>query len=120
MNDENGGSVSWFGENSSGMTWFGNTSPEMAVASVLSGTPVRIVPPVAARPRRRSASTGDFLSVRAAAREFGIGERTLRHAIRAGDLKAYRPGARTQRVERAAVAEWLRQHAVRPRRGARR
>lgn len=56
----------------------------------------------------------NYLSLRQAARELGIAERTLRSAVRAGDLPVYQFGKRTQRVDRAQLQQWVQQKRVRP------
>ena len=54
----------------------------------------------------------DLLSVRQAARELHIAERTLRQAVRTGELAAYKLGERTFRVERRGLEEWVRSRRV--------
>ena len=49
----------------------------------------------------------ELVSVRGAARELGIAERTLHEAVREGELPAFRFGRRTVRIERAALREWV-------------
>ena len=49
-----------------------------------------------------------LLSLRAAARELGVAERTIRQAVEVGDLPAFRLGERTMRVERPALLHWVR------------
>jgi excisionase family DNA binding protein len=54
----------------------------------------------------------DLLSLRQAARESRVGERTLRRAVRTGELPAYQLGARTLRVDRAELQQWVRAKRV--------
>jgi excisionase family DNA binding protein len=54
----------------------------------------------------------DLLSLRQAARELRIAERTLRRAVRAGELPAFQLGERTLRVERAELQQWVRAKRV--------
>lgn len=56
----------------------------------------------------------DLLSLRQAARELRIAERTLRRAVRAGQLPAFQLGERTLRVDRAEIQEWVRAKRIRP------
>lgn len=50
----------------------------------------------------------DLLSLRQAARELRVAERTLRRAVRAGELPAFQLGTRTIRLDRADVQQWVR------------
>lgn len=50
----------------------------------------------------------DLLSLRQAAREYRIGERTIRRAVRAGELPAFQLGERTLRIDRAELQQWVR------------
>jgi len=52
------------------------------------------------------------LSVARAAREYGFDSGTLMEAIREGRLRASRPTARTIRVFRRDIEEWMADHAV--------
>ena len=54
----------------------------------------------------------DLLSLRQAARELHIAERTLRQAVRTGELEAFKLGERTLRVERRGLEKWFRSHRV--------
>jgi hypothetical protein len=54
------------------------------------------------------------LSVARAAREYGFDAGTLMEAIREGKLRASRPTARTIRVFRKHIEEWMAEHAVTP------
>ena len=54
----------------------------------------------------------DLLSVRQAARELHIAERTLRQAVRTGELEAFKLGERTYRVDRRGLEEWVRSRRV--------
>jgi excisionase family DNA binding protein len=56
----------------------------------------------------------DLLSLRQAARELHIAERTLRCAVRAGELPVYLFGTRTQRVDRAELQQWVQAKRNRP------
>lgn len=56
----------------------------------------------------------ELVSLRKAARELRVAERTLRHAVRSGELPAFRLGERTVRVDRADLQEWVRTRRVRP------
>ena len=49
----------------------------------------------------------ELVTVREAAKELGIAERTLHQAVRQGELPAFRLGRRTVRIERAALREWV-------------
>lgn len=49
-----------------------------------------------------------LLSLRAAARELGVAERTIRQAVELGELPAFRLGERTMRVERPTLWNWVR------------
>ena len=49
----------------------------------------------------------DLLSISQAARELHCAPRILRRAVRNGELKAYRFGERTLRVERRKLYEWV-------------
>jgi hypothetical protein len=54
------------------------------------------------------------LSVARAAREYGFDAGTLMEAIRDGKLRASRPTARTIRVFRRDIEQWMVDHAVTP------
>jgi hypothetical protein len=54
------------------------------------------------------------LSVARAAREYGFDAGTLMEAIREGRLRASRPTARTIRVFRRDIEQWMADHAVTP------
>ena len=54
----------------------------------------------------------DLLSLRQAARELHVAERTLRDAVHVGELVAYKLGERTLRVERRALEWWVRSRAL--------
>ena len=54
------------------------------------------------------------LSVARAARTYGFDAGTLMQAIRDGSLRASRPTARTIRVFRRDIEEWMADHAVTP------
>ena len=56
----------------------------------------------------------DFVSIRQASRELRISERTLRRAVRSGELPVYRPGQRTQLVDRADLHQWIKDKRVPP------
>ncbi len=58
----------------------------------------------------------ELVSLRGAARELGVAERTLRRAVEEGELPAFRLGSRTIRVERGALREWVRRKRMRKRR----
>jgi hypothetical protein len=58
------------------------------------------------------------LSVARAAREYGFDSGTLMEAIREGKLRASRPTARTIRVFRKHIEEWMAEHAVTPGHGS--
>ena len=49
----------------------------------------------------------DLLSLRQAAKELHIGERVLRQAIHAGELREYKFGKRTRRVKRSELYAWV-------------
>ena len=49
----------------------------------------------------------EFLSVNASSQRFHIAAATLRRAIKAGELPAYRPGERTVYLDPAEVIGWL-------------
>jgi excisionase family DNA binding protein len=49
----------------------------------------------------------ELVSLRQAARELRVAERTLRHAVRSGELPAYRLGERTVRVDRLDLKHWV-------------
>ena len=56
----------------------------------------------------------DLLSVRRAAARLGIAPRTLRRAIRAGELPGYRPADRTVYLLWPELLRWLRTRRVLP------
>jgi excisionase family DNA binding protein len=56
---------------------------------------------------------GLLLSLRKAAREVGCAERTLRVAVRNGELPSYGLGKRTKRVNRAELDQWVRSRRMR-------
>jgi excisionase family DNA binding protein len=56
----------------------------------------------------------DLLSLRQAARELRIAERTLRCAVRAGELTVFQLGKRTLRVDRAELQQWVQARRIRP------
>jgi excisionase family DNA binding protein len=55
-----------------------------------------------------------LLSIRRAARELRIAERTLREAVYTGQLPAYKLGERTLRVEKSELERWVRSRQFRP------
>jgi excisionase family DNA binding protein len=105
-------------ETNCGSVDFGDhaSPPEFFAAALRSrvevrkaGSPHRGDPATAIKPKRR----GDWLSQRAAAAEVGRAERTIRAAVRNGELRAYKDGKRTVRIEREALYEWMRSRPVR-------
>jgi excisionase family DNA binding protein len=55
-----------------------------------------------------SAAPGDWLSLQQASEAIGIGTKTLRRAIKLGQLRASRiDGNNTIRIRRAWIDEWL-------------
>lgn len=56
----------------------------------------------------------EFISLRQASRELRISERTLRRAVRSGELPAYRPGERTKLIDRADLEQWIKDKRIRP------
>ena len=50
----------------------------------------------------------ELISLRQAARELHISERTVRGAVRSGELSAFQLGKRTLRVERSELQQWVR------------
>ena len=54
----------------------------------------------------------EFLSVNASSQRFHIAAATLRRAIRAGELPAYRPGERTVLLDPVEVIDWLKSQRV--------
>ena len=57
-------------------------------------------------------SAPKLLTVRQAAKQLGVAERTLHGAIRSGELEALKLGARTVRVTLPALNTWLRRCKV--------
>jgi DNA (cytosine-5)-methyltransferase 1 len=55
----------------------------------------------------------ELLSLRQAARRLGVAERVLRHAVRSGDLPAFRLGQRTLRVKPTDLDDWIQNRRVR-------
>ncbi len=55
----------------------------------------------------------ELVSLRQAARDIRVAERTLRRAVRSGELPAYQLGERTVRVDRADLDQWIRGKRVR-------
>lgn len=94
-------------ETNTGATWDGLDLAAMfraAPAAEVRGCPPRPEPPRAAPP--------DLPSIRQAAREYHVGERRLRKAVRLGELPGIKLGKRTVRVEREALQDWLRKQRV--------
>ncbi len=56
----------------------------------------------------------ELVTVRQAARRLGVAERVLRHAVRSGDLPAYRLGQRTVRLKPTDLDDWIQNRRVRP------
>jgi excisionase family DNA binding protein len=56
----------------------------------------------------------EMLSLRQAARRFGVSERRLSRAVHGGELVAYQPGDRTILVRPTDVEAWLQGCRVRP------
>jgi excisionase family DNA binding protein len=54
----------------------------------------------------------DLLSLRQAARELHISERTVRGAVRSGELPAFQLAKRTLRVDRADLQQWVREKRI--------
>ena len=50
----------------------------------------------------------ELVSLRQAARELRVAERTLRSAVRSGELPAFQLGERTIRLDRADLQQWIR------------
>ena len=55
----------------------------------------------------------ELVSLRQAARELRVAERTLRSAVRSGELPAFQLGERTIRLDRADLQQWIRGKRVR-------
>lgn len=55
-----------------------------------------------------------LMSVRKAAQQFRLSERTIRQAVWRGDLPGYKPGKRTVYVDESEVEDWIRDRRVRP------
>lgn len=55
-----------------------------------------------------------LLSIRGAAREFGISERRLRRAVDEGELAGYQLGKRWIRVDQDDVPEWVKTKKIVP------
>ena len=49
----------------------------------------------------------ELVTVRKAAKELGVAEKTLHQAVKEGELAAFRLGRRTVRIERAGLREWV-------------
>ena len=56
----------------------------------------------------------ELLSIRQAARELRVAERTIRQAVRSGELPGFQLGERTVRVNRSDLEQWVRAKKVRP------
>jgi len=54
----------------------------------------------------------DLISLRQAARDLRVAERTLRRAVRSGELPGYQLGERTVRVNRSDLEQWVRAKRV--------
>ena len=50
----------------------------------------------------------ELVTLRQAARELRVAERTLRSAARSGELPTYKLGERTLRFDRADLDQWIR------------
>ena len=66
----------------------------------------------------RSSDPSEFLTIRAAAREFRISPARIRFAIRAGELSGYRHGKRWIRVWVPDLIAFMRRNRVSPSSGA--
>ena len=60
----------------------------------------------------RAGAPPRLITVRQAAKQLGVAERTLHGAIRSGELEAVKLGARTVRVPLPALNKWLRRCKV--------
>ena len=60
----------------------------------------------------RAGAPPRLITVRQAAKQLGVAERTLHGAIRSGELEAVKLGARTVRVTLPALNTWLRRCKV--------
>jgi excisionase family DNA binding protein len=63
-------------------------------------------------PRRRALAADSFTGVTKAARDLGLGERTIRAAIERGELPSYVFGVQ-RRVRIVDVRAWIAAHRVR-------
>ena len=62
--------------------------------------------------REESPQPMELLTIRAAARELSVSERTVKAAIDSGEIEAYQLGKRWQRVERTSLYNWIRRQRV--------
>jgi excisionase family DNA binding protein len=56
----------------------------------------------------------ELVSIRQAARDLRVAERTLRRAVRSGELRAYKLAERTVRVDLSELRQWVRAKSVEP------
>jgi len=61
---------------------------------------------------KRSVARGPLLTLPKLAERSGVGIKTLRRAVRSGDLPAYKVAEKWQRVFWSEFVDWLRAHRV--------